>query len=456
MPNRSSWVNLLGIALVVATLLNGAATYLKRTGVVDRDAYRIYWAVHCHYLDMAGRRPAEWQCDKFTSPAEIEKHGLPDSVEVIDTSFDYVYDVKPGERPLKLVKDLFLLTLIATAMGMLLKGRIHPPAFREGAPLFLLAAYSTLVFLVGAPMQGPILAAMGLRSFMFIAVALLCHWLVPHIGLLTRAVAVLLLAEAALIPFEMIRGIHHFHEWTPVSLASRAVGTLVQPNSMGVFAVTAMAFYYCFSPSRRMAGLFALVTLGLVLASGSGTGLICAALAALVVLIRRFRSFKASMAGLIAAGAVVAVLLPVASGRGDVFDSVTVGRMAVLRGALLERPIEQVVFGSGLGVNTNLALTLGASTASTPTAIAPAPTDSALIGLFIQIGLVGTGLFYATLAWAARRDMQARPFYAVVGLCTLTMNVTELFPVNFLLGLVLAHSFSRDPKTAVTSVAHGR
>jgi hypothetical protein len=60
--------------------------------------------------------------------------------------------------------------------------------------------------------------------------------------------------------------------------------------------------------------------------------------------------------------------------------------------------------------------------------------------MVIQIGLAGTLLFYAMLVWAALRDTLAWPFYCIVAVCTLTINVTELFPVNVLLALTLAHS----------------
>ena len=60
--------------------------------------------------------------------------------------------------------------------------------------------------------------------------------------------------------------------------------------------------------------------------------------------------------------------------------------------------------------------------------------------LLTQLGLVGALLFYGALAWAAQLDRQARIFYVIVAACSLTLQITELFPVNFLLGIVLAHS----------------
>ena len=41
---------------------------------------------------------------------------------------------------------------------------------------------------------------------------------------------------------------------------------------------------------------------------------------------------------------------------------------------------------------------------------------------------------------------RARPFLAMLVVCSLTINVTELFPVNALLGLVLAGARARSAR----------
>ena len=71
-----------------------------------------------------------------------------------------------------------------------------------------------------------------------------------------------------------------------------------------------------------------------------------------------------------------------------------------------------------------------------------------LTSLLTQLGIVGILLFYGTLTWAAMRDREARIFYAVLALCSLTLQITEVFPVNFLLGVVLAHSVMVAQSTA--------
>jgi hypothetical protein len=175
----------------------------------------------------------------------------------------------------------------------------------------------------------------------------------------------------------------------------------------------------------------------LVLASGSGTGVVCIAAAALAWGVRR-ASLRLPHAVLAVAAAALLTLflLPVLTGRDDVLASVFAeGRLRQLQLALSARPWTQVLWGEGLGVRTNLALILEGEVA-----VPTVPTDSSLIGFLVQLGILGAALFYGLLAWAARRDARARPFYAAVLLCSLTLNLTELFPVNVLLGLALAHS----------------
>src|SRR5262249_12365663 len=111
---------------------------------------------------------------------------------------------------------------------------------------------------------------------------------------------------------------------------------------------------------------------------------------------------------------------------------------------LNERGFFELIFGSGLGLRTNSALNLlgpgSVVTSNGGIASAFVPTDSALLGLLIQIGVFGTLLFYGALLWAALRDRTARLFYFSVAMCSLTVNITELFPTNVLLGLAWAHS----------------
>jgi hypothetical protein len=453
MPEQSSLAKALALALLVAVLCNGASFYLKRTGLIDDEPYRAYWAAHCGPESDGIESRHEWQCSVFTTPEEIARNTASQHNESIASVLPYVYQTSPAERGLKLVKDLFWLVLIAASMWLVAKEKVGSPKFKRVWPVGVFAGYSAVAFFVSIPVNGAFVAAAGLRSSLYLLVALLGQWLVPQRSIYARFVGALLVVELLLVPLELVRGIHIFHEWTPWALASRVAGTLVQPNSLGVFAAAALAFYYAFSLSRTWVLPLSIVALALVLLSGSGTGLVCAALALSFILRKRARPecrAAATASGLVLV-ALVVLALPILSGRGDIFASVwTGGRLTALRAALLDRGPAQVFFGSGLGVNTNLALNLaalGGHGAAAPAIAIPSPTDSALTGLLIQVGVLGTVMFYAMLLWAGLRDPPARSFYWVVALCSLTINVTELFPVNVLLGIALACSIWQDRRS---------
>jgi len=72
--------------------------------------------------------------------------------------------------------------------------------------------------------------------------------------------------------------------------------------------------------------------------------------------------------------------------------------------------------------------------------------DSTPLMLISQAGFVGLFLVYGLLFLAVRNDSQFRIFYFSIILASLTVNITEFSPVNFILGLLLARSFSIPKK----------
>lgn len=391
----------------------------------------------------------ERQCAAYTSPVEIARSEFVGP----DDPNSYIFEVTAAERPLKLLKDLLWVVLIGICLFTINKGRAVGLSLLRPWPMLALMAYALAACLLAVVAHGALVAAAGLRSFMFLVVGLLGLYLVPHMSVFARAVAALLVLQMLLVPVELFRGIHIFREWSHLSLASRVAGSMVQPNSMGVFAAAGWVFCYCFSRSRKGLAALGVLALVLILLSGSATGLLCMALFFFVLLRQRVGAKWRPIILAVGALAVGLVMwsLPTLTGRPDVFNSVGAegGRLSNLLAVLLERSPLRVALGDGLGVNTNAALNLFehsvANASGSVSATTLAPTDSTLTGLLIQIGAVGTLLFYGSLLWAALRDPVARPFYGVVAVCTLSINLTELFPVNLLLGLALAHSVWREP-----------
>ena len=453
-PDQRSAATLVALALLIAALCNGASVYLKRTGLIDGDAYRAYWSIHCEHIG-AGRALAHARCCAHATLEESAKRRSPAHGDLEDKAARYLFEASNSERALKLVKDLFGLVLIGFSALLVANRVAQMPALRDSWPVWPLVGYVAIAFLVSLLLNGTLVAAAGLRTFMFAMLALLGLWLAPHLGVIARYLGALLVLQVLLIPFELFRGIHPYGEWSSLYLAERTIGTMVHPNTMGIFAVTALAFYYAFAPARAWLAALAVAALAAVFSSGSGTGIVCAVLLFFVVLNDRLgegrRAVLAISAVLACAAAVLA--LPVLSGRewilGSIFDER--GRLGALVSVVAERGLVETLFGSGLGTGRIVALQLSdhanLERLDPARLLASRFTDSTITGLVIEIGVLGAAMFYAALVWAGLRDRAARPFYWVVALCSLTINVTVLFPLNFLLGLAWAHSSWRGRRT---------
>jgi hypothetical protein len=138
--------------------------------------------------------------------------------------------------------------------------------------------------------------------------------------------------------------------------------------------------------------------------------------------------------------AVLLALLPVLIHRPDVYDSVLSpeGRFGTLIKILSESSAMEVLIGRGVGFGTNAATNLIGSN----TMEGSFSADSMVTVLLTQLGITGVILFSGILVWAYRRDSRARPVYLVLAITSLTINIAEVFPVNFLLGLALAGTLS--------------
>jgi hypothetical protein len=446
-PDQTTAATWVAVALLVAALCNGASVYLKRTGLIEGDAYRAYWSAHCEHIG-EGRARAEPRCCAYATPEESAKRRSPSHVDLEDKAVRYLFAASPHEFALKLVKDLFGLAMIAFSVFLVGNRAAPVAAVRDSWPVFLLVGYVALAFLVSWFLNGTLVAAGGLRAYMFAMLAVFALWLAPHLGVVAKLLGALLVFQALLIPIEFFHGIHPYGEWSPLYLASRASGTLVNPNSLGIFAVAALAFCYAFSLSTAWFAALTIAALSAVFASGSGTGIVCVVLLFFVVLNDRIgegrRAVVAISAVFFCAAAVVA--LPVLSGREWILDSVfdERGRLGALISVVGERNLLEMLFGGGLGTGKNLALQLqdraNLERFDEARLLVDRFTDSTITGLVVEVGVVGAGMFYAALAWAGLRDRTARPFYWIVALSSLTINITVLFPINYLLGLAWAHS----------------
>ncbi len=442
----------LGMAIVAAGLANGAGAYLRRVGFVERASYERFWELHTGPEGFTrapfglGRR-----CVRHRSIAEggAEPAGGGPPAR-------YVHAVRRWEAPLKGLKDAVVLALVAGGLVAWRRaGGAGPPGAPPGrwaraALLLGLAAIVSAHAAAGLARGALLETATGLRAFGFVAVALAAA---PIAGDLLRRLVPwlvgLVAVQAALAPIELLRGVPiQGHGWLfGEYFARRAAGSLVMPNTLGILAAAVVALATGYGATARVrAAAWGFGGIAVVL-SGSATGLVMLAAAGAVgALAAPRRSGARRLAGLGAALAAASFALYVV--RPDVLDSFT-ARVSGLK-PLAAAPAGELLFGREIGAGTISATTLRRGfdregRLGTKADAPPAPGGDTAVGtLVLQTGFVGLVLFYAALAAAWARCARARPLVLALAAATLTLGVTEAFPVNVLLGLALGSALGRS------------
>jgi len=423
-PRKDTIGLIVGLTLFLATLLNGAATYGKRVGIVDGAAYERFWTQRC---GPDGQKPL-WlglgrQCVSRRDPRSQSLASLA----------AYTVAVRGHDWLLKAAKDLVIAMMIVA--GILWAWQ-SPRWFSTDLWLpMVLATVVGIGALAGLAAGDVSRVAAGLRSFTFLAIALL--WIPTASPQRLSGIAFwgvpLLVSQCALVPLELLYGVTE----RPLGVL-RASGTLVHPNTLGVVAVGVLAFGLTFLSSARWIATLWVAATVLVACARSGVGWAVLILLAALGLGDRLRLSPSVKRTLAVGLPVLAVSVMTAlTGRPDVLLSVF-GRWRTLQNALGEES-SSVVLGRGLGVGSNASLTYGGP--------AMRPSDSMISVLLIQGGLIYLILFYAVLLRALRRSPRSE-FLVAMLICSLGADVIEMFPVNALLGLGLAFSLRRPQNVA--------
>lgn len=421
------WIgHLVGSALLIAAVLNGAGAFAKRVGVCDRTAYERYWIDRC---DSKGTEPV-WAGlgRRCASPGWISHPSRRSGTE-------YVVAVRPWEWPMKLVKDIVTLGMIGYGVLSACRRRGRGDFWRRRWLLGLLGIHVFALAIAGAVEGEPLRVLAGLRSFGYLPVALLWAPLLSRdqLEIVASWLLALLCIQCALVPWELLYGITD----RPFFTSIRTAGTLVHPNSLGALAVSVLGFGLSYARGRRQVVLLWLVTLVLVAAAGSGIGWVALGMLAFVRVMRPVVvSPMVKVAGAIAVMALLLSTLTTLTGRPDILASVVEGRLMTLRRIAQQSPAA-LMLGTGIGRGTNTATTALGQTAR--------PLDSTVAVLVVQGGLIALILFYAALlqAWWRHRG------YVLLSILVVSFaaNILETFPIGMLMGIALARSLqpSADP-----------
>lgn len=442
--NSARLTLVLGLLLLLGSLANGSVSYLKRIGLMDRPFYESYMVEHCARpglpQDSLGAR-----CMCMHPAALLPGESKPASAGMVSKP-GYVYENNTGtERGIKLLKDLLFGGFIIGSLWLLIARRSTLPSHRAGWPVTLFSLDLALGLTISMALWGWGFALLGLRGFAFLPVAILGAWAVVGLPRVAQCMAVLLLLETLLVLIELGYGIPL--RTCPYSF--RVAGTMVLPNSLGVLIVVALAFYSDFAKTRPLLPLLLVATVVVLIASGSGVGMVALLLWLAAFTLQRMVGPARWVVVVATAllGVTLAAALPWVTNRPDIYDSLFApgGRVEKIQDVVRAATPAERILGQGIGYGTNTTANLAdLSVARAPSvsAVRGFYADSTVTMLFTQLGLIGVASFYLLLGWAFWRDRAVRLFYLVIAVTSLTMNLMELFPVNFLLGLALAHSLA--------------
>lgn len=409
------------IAIVVATILNGSSFWLKRVGWLEPQLYQGYK-------------------ESFMDP-DIDR-----SFEVFKQLTRSAYQTEGVWTAFKVSKDVIFILFIFISLLLMFRGDAGW-RMRYGWVFIFMAFLFLYAFFKSMFQFGFLLPLTGLRSFLFLGVAIVGYWAVREevLCFLAKCLMWLILFQLLLSPYEFMFGMQFFRSGY---LLNRIVGTMLQPSSFGIVLVLGCIWCFAFYHTLKWLWWLAAIVFILILLSGSATALLLLLFAFTAAfwtkMNQRYRKWL--IYGGITGGLVMFYLLPLLTSRFDVHNSLW-GRLLLFKEhTFTGSEWYELLFGRGLGAGTNTAVNLlmdwQAGTAHGAGSHTVFVADSTPLMLISQVGFIGFFLVYGLLFLAVRNDLQARIFYVSIILASLTVNITELFPVNFILGLLLARSFS--------------
>lgn len=302
---------------------------------------------------------------------------------------------------------------------------------------FVLFAYIVYNFLF---LNNILITLVGIRSLFTLPLAFIAFSFISENEVYHIAKIVVLLA-LLLIPLSMLQFAFgsHVHGTVLGQYAARVSGTFVQPSSLAVYLVLAVYFVgHMYQKYRKYLIPFLAVN---ILLTGSGIGILGLVLVFILFIAERRASLPSKTVILPAllillpiAIVVATIYLPAMTDRSDIFLSGQ-GRITVITDYFSDNLSTSDIFlGKGLGYGTNSLYTIfpeiGEQFGFIP--------DSMYISMVAQIGVLGLGFFVFLNLYAYKYSTS--PFKNVIIVfmfCGLTVNILELFPMNWVYPITL-------------------
>ena len=346
----------------------------------------------------------------------------------------------------KAVKDLLL---ILSVLLVLVRAALQPSSI-EGNKLintrykFLLSGIA-IAFTIGLVNYGLIVGLVGLRSYWSV-LAFLLGFAITEFTLLrlTHLVGILLIIQAIVSIIQQFIGYNFLY----VSWGYRSTGTFFNPNALALFAVAGAALL-CIQERTRYWYVYAASAWLIVIVSGSRTGFVALFICSTIYVFYEIRA-KTLRGILLVMGLplmlAIIYLAEAVAARGSLSGELALDektRIGIFLKYLADASIGEILFGSGLGIGSNILYTLtmspvqsGASRNLDLTFI----TDSMITASFVQGGFI---LFISFLLFALapigqlRRPTRLRRLTIVLPTLLLIGGISnivwEVAPFNYII-----------------------
>ena len=428
---------LIFILITLTTVLNGSYFWLNRVGFINTKSFDVLIEKN---IDFNTRAKAYIDQPGTITP-QIEaafKHEHLHYKKLLD---DHLYSNSKLSlvlKSLKYVLYLIFLTLIFYTAAQ--SSRL--PWLRNYIILgALVLAYSGLSFF-NFGIAGVIA---GFNSFVFLAVLMFSAYVISLKDI--RFFALLLLITLGLLliiaPIEISKGIQVFN--TNSFIGKRMTGFMDQPNTLGVYVVCIFSFFTAVYRENLNKFIFitlTLLTLLLIILSGSNTAglVLCAFLFAEYASQKYFNPGKP---GHWALALLMAAILILYFTHGRSIVESLAGRIEKYQYFFsLDIATVKLLFGYGIGAGSNTLLQIQSLLPLEQAISFPInfSIDSTPLLLIIQTGIIGCVLFYGLLVLALIKDKRMSSTYLTFILCSMSINIIEVFPLNIVLALLLSTS----------------
>jgi len=427
---------LLTLVIVLAVVLNGLPFWARRVGLLERQAYGRDLSLFC-------RPPLQ----PLWLPATCRPHRQPDrSAPELPRRIatDRLYRYSMPEALLKALRYAVIVALLVASFGLTLSRPRSTPlrqAIFRRWPLLPLLVSCLVSLLISLPRDAVLATLLSGIWSLWIPQAALSGWLTAptRLRILADGAAALVLVQLPFLLLEAARGLPlpfggPSIAWVPTRLS----GLMNQPNTLGSLVAVSVALCVCAGGRRWQRWPLLLVASAIALFARSGTGMVGLILVAGCLVAAKFGNRRRSW---IALGLIIVPLffaMPRLLGRPQLLES-PAGRLRTVRYWLRQTPsTQQLFFGAGLASPSP-----ARSPIIKPSTVTRAPTVDGMPTLLLaQGGLLALVTFYGALSWCFWQDPAWRPFWIVFFATSLTLNVSEVFPIGVWMAVAFARSLS--------------